>query len=78
MRFERQLPDWLARDSRARKWMSACPSCGRVGFQPDAPQEAFSRYWLERLGPLALADDGRCVECSPAGADVSSSKSAEG
>jgi hypothetical protein len=43
--------------------MSACLSCGRVGFRADAPPVFFGRYWLERLGPLQLADDGRCQEC---------------
>jgi hypothetical protein len=63
MRFERQLSDWIARDPRARKWMSTCLSCGRVGLRADAPPEFFNRYWWKRLGPLNLADDGRCEKC---------------
>jgi hypothetical protein len=68
MRFERQLSDWLARDPRARKWMSACLSCGRVGMRADAPPRFFSRYWLEQLGLLHLADGGRCKQCAQAAA----------
>ena len=66
MRFQRQLSDWLARDPRARKWMSACLSCGRVGMRADAPPRFFSRYWLEQVGLLHLAEDGRCKQCEEA------------
>jgi hypothetical protein len=54
--------------------MSACPSCGRVGLRTDAPPEFFGRYWLERLGPLQLADDGRCEECVRVTSDSDSPK----
>ena len=63
MREKRELSDWIARDPRARKWMVSCMTCGRVGFEADSPEEFFNRYWLERLGPLRISDDGRCQEC---------------